>query len=211
MVDEKQCLFCRIARGEIPAKKVYEDGECVAFLDINPRNPGHALVIPRKHYETLLDMPDGETGEYFRSVKRVAGLVKNGMNAQGISISSSNGQAAGQVVAHLHFHVIPRFAAEGPPGLESMLSSKRLDDKAMDQIAQAIAKASPEPAAMQDFQPSAPQPRQPAPRPVQAESAIRAAPRPTTAMNKTEQSKKKRDGEDEEEFESIDDEISFDF
>lgn len=143
MVDSKECLFCKIARGEIPAKKVFEDNESIAFLDINPRNPGHTLVIPKTHYETLLDMPTNETGEYFKSVKAVIDLVKEGMNAQGISIASSLGPAAGQVVAHQHFHVIPRFGNEGPVGLEGILPTKRMDEKSLDQIVDVISKATP--------------------------------------------------------------------
>lgn len=138
MVSEKDCLFCKIVRGEIPSKKVYEDGSSFAFLDINPRNPGHTIVIPKKHAETVLDMDEGAAGNLFQSVLKVSKMVMNGTQAQGISIAQSNGKAAGQVIAHAHFHVIPRFLNEGPPGLESMLPSKRLDDQTLDKIAGAI-------------------------------------------------------------------------
>ncbi len=141
MVSEKECIFCRIARGEIPSKKVFEDSESFAFLDINPRNPGHTLVIPKKHAETLLDMDEEDSGVLFMNVRKVAGKVMAATKAQGISISQSNGVAAGQVVSHVHFHIIPRFANEGPPSLESMLSAKRFDEKAMDQIAASIRNA----------------------------------------------------------------------
>jgi histidine triad (HIT) family protein len=225
MVSDKECLFCKIIRGEIPAKKVYEDGASFAFLDINPRNPGHTLVIPKDHYETVLDMPDDEAGQYFRSVKKVAALVKNGVNAQGLSISSSNGVVAGQVVAHQHFHVIPRFATEGPVGLESILPSKRLDSKTMDQLAQSISRASPEarisgfgeaqmgPAAAS--RPAAgPAPR-PAPRPAtrrpepERRPSMDDVPKPTTGRP-SKKTKPKKPKEDED-FADLDDEISFDF
>lgn len=206
MVSDKECLFCRMVRGEIPVKKVYEDAGSFAFLDINPRNPGHTLVIPKRHYGTVLDMPEGEAGDYFASVKRVAAMVKKGVNAQGISLSSSNGQAAGQVVEHVHFHVIPRFSTEGPVGLEGILTTKRLDDKTMDQIAQTIGMAS--------SGASGPRPARPpaaASRPVarKAEpSPMKTAPKPTTGEH--EKAKHKKPKEDEE-FEDLDDEISFDF
>lgn len=190
MVDEKDCLFCKIVRGEVPAKKVYDDRVSFAFLDINPKNPGHTLVIPKKHYATLLDMPDDEAADYFRSVRKVAALVKSGVNAQGLSVSSSNGQAAGQVVAHVHFHVIPRFSNEGPPGLESILPSKRLDDKTMDQIAQAIGKASP---AAQSSRPA---------------SHMEAAPKPKAPA---EPKREKKAPAKQEAEESDEDGISFDF
>jgi histidine triad (HIT) family protein len=142
MVSESDCLFCKIIRGEIPAKKVYEDKSTLAFLDINPRNPGHTLVVPKKHTETLMEMGDKEAGILFQSVLKAAKMVANGAQAEGISIGQSNGKAAGQVIAHVHFHVIPRYLNEGPPGLESILPAKRLDDASMDKIAEAIKGAS---------------------------------------------------------------------
>lgn len=141
-MDQSQCLFCGIVAGKIPAKKVYEDDHVIGFLDINPRNPGHTLVIPKKHFETILDMPEKEAGRLFESVQKVAVMVKNGTNSQGLSIGQSNGQAAGQVVRHVHVHVIPRFANEGPVGLEGILPSKKIDDGSMDKIALSIKSAS---------------------------------------------------------------------
>ncbi len=137
-MDPSQCLFCGIVTGKIPAKKVYEDEHALAFLDINPRNPGHTLVIPKKHFETILDMGEKDAGKLFESVRKVAAVVMSGTSSQGISIGQSNGQVAGQVVRHVHFHVIPRFANEGPVGLEGALPSKKIDDESMDKIAQAI-------------------------------------------------------------------------
>ena len=137
---EEKCLFCGIAAGKIPAKKVYEDAKTIAFLDINTRNPGHTLVVPKKHYETLLDMPDKEAVDLFATVKKLAGQVMTAMKADGISIGQSNGVAAGQLVQHVHFHVIPRFMNEGPVGLEGILQVKKMDDKMLDQVANAIKK-----------------------------------------------------------------------
>ncbi|MBI4019686.1 MAG: HIT family protein [Candidatus Aenigmarchaeota archaeon] len=139
----EECIFCKIAKGHIPAKKVYEDESVMAFLDINPRNPGHTLVIPKGHYETLFDMPPREAAGLFERVRNIAVSVKESMTADGISISQSNGKAAGQVVPHMHFHIIPRFNSEGPAGLEGMLPVKRMEDKALDKIADAIKKAKP--------------------------------------------------------------------
>jgi histidine triad (HIT) family protein len=144
MVDPKDCLFCKIVKGEIPAKKVYEDANVIAFLDINPRNPGHTLVIPKDHHETLFDLPDADIRGYFSSMKRVAVLVRNGTKAHGISVCQNNGSAAGQVVAHLHFHIIPRFMNEGPSALEGILQVKKMNEEALDQIASAIKGASSE-------------------------------------------------------------------
>ena len=143
-MPENDCLFWKIIKGEIPAKKVYEDSNSFAFLDINPRNPGHTLVIPKKHYETIFDIPSSEAGKLFESVRKIAGMVKNGMNAHGINISQSNGKAAGQIVSHLHVHVIPRFVTEGPVGLEGVLQVKKLDEESTNKIVENIKNASPE-------------------------------------------------------------------
>jgi histidine triad (HIT) family protein len=208
MVADKDCLFCKIIRGEIPAKKVYEDAVSFAFLDINPRNPGHTLVIPKDHFETLLDMPDDQAAEYFKSVKKVAGMVKNGVNAQGLSVSSSNGQSAGQVVAHQHFHVIPRFATEGPVGLEGILPAKRLDDKTMDQLVMAISKASTESSIASPMTAGTP-PASPSPRPRPPETpSLSGVPKPTTGGPSKPRQKKPKEDKD---FEDLDDEINFDF
>ncbi len=142
-MDPKDCLFCKIVAGEIPAKKVYEDANSFAFLDINPRNPGHTLVIPKKHYETLFDMPENEAAELFKIVKKMADVCKSGVKADGISIGQSNGRAAGQIVQHLHFHVIPRFNTEGPVGLEGILPVKKMDESSMNKIVETLQKAIP--------------------------------------------------------------------
>jgi histidine triad (HIT) family protein len=137
-MTNEECIFCSITGGKIPAKKVYEDENILAFLDINPRNPGHTLVVPKKHMETLMDMDESAAGSFFETVRKVAGMVMAGTKAQGLSIAQSNGQAAGQIIPHLHFHVIPRFATEGPPGLETILPNKRMDEKTLDAIAESI-------------------------------------------------------------------------
>jgi len=157
MVDTANCIFCKMVRGEIPTKKIFEDDRTLAFLDINPRNPGHTLVIPKGHVETLMDLPDQQDEAYLRAVKRVAKQVKAGVRAQGISIIQNNGQAAGQVVAHLHFHIIPRFSNEGPLALEAILQPKKLDEKSMQQIAETIRKGSP---VLKPSEPVKPPPRE---------------------------------------------------
>ena len=134
----EECLFCKIVMGEIPSDKVYEDSEVIAFLDINPRNPGHTLVVPKKHYETIMEMPENEASELFKVVKKMAVAVKKGIKADGISIGQSNERAAGQVIPHVHFHVIPRFLSEGPPGLESILPTKKMTKEMLDQTTEAI-------------------------------------------------------------------------
>ncbi len=107
------CIFCKIVRGEVPSNKVYEDQDTIAFLDIRPNNPGHSLVIPKKHSENLYDMDDHALAAVMRSAQKVAIAVKKAVNADGINLAMNNESAAGQVVFHPHLHVIPRFAEDG--------------------------------------------------------------------------------------------------
>lgn len=102
------CIFCKVARKEVPAHVVYEDAHTLAFLDIHPGNEGHALVIPKKHFENIYSL-DGETAAaVFRTTAKVAKAVRDSMGAAGIGVYQNNGKAAGQVVMHLHVHIVPR-------------------------------------------------------------------------------------------------------
>jgi histidine triad (HIT) family protein len=105
----QQCVFCKIIAGEIPAKQVYEDDHVLAVLDINPANPGHILVLPKKHYQILSQMPDEESAYLLNIAKKLSAVIFEALGAQGTNILQRNGQAAGQEVPHVHVHVIPRF------------------------------------------------------------------------------------------------------
>ena len=105
----EECLFCKIAKGEMPAKKVYEDNDSLAFLDINPANPGHTLVMPKAHFENIFDVGEAELHKTMNVVKDIATKLKENMNATGVNVVQNNGRPAGQLVSHIHFHVIPRF------------------------------------------------------------------------------------------------------
>jgi histidine triad (HIT) family protein len=108
----EHCTFCKIVAGEEPASRVYEDDRAIAFLDIRPANEGHALVVPRSHYENIHDIPEEELAHLFTVVKKIATAVKKSTEADGISVFQNNGRAAGQIVFHIHVHVIPRFDAQ---------------------------------------------------------------------------------------------------
>jgi histidine triad (HIT) family protein len=101
-------VFAKILRGELPAHKVRETETCLAFMDIMPRADGHVLVIPKVPARTILDIPADALSDLIREVQMVAGAVKSAMSADGITIQQFNESAGGQVVFHLHFHVIPR-------------------------------------------------------------------------------------------------------
>jgi len=112
MIDH-DCIFCKIIRGEIPSAKVYETHTVLAFLDIAPVNKGHALVIPKSHHETIWDIPGWMAQDLHRAVQIVAQALKDGLNAEGVNIGMNNGAAAGQLVLHAHWHLIPRFTGDG--------------------------------------------------------------------------------------------------
>ncbi len=113
---ELDCIFCRIVRGEEEAALVYEDDTYLAFMDIQPINPGHILVLPKVHQETVFDMAPEEAGALFARAARLAAAVKEAMGADGINIGQNNGRAAQQIVPHVHVHVIPRYADDSPAG-----------------------------------------------------------------------------------------------
>ncbi len=107
----ESCIFCSIVKGEIPSTKVYEDDETLAFLDIKPVNPGHTLVIPKKHFENIHDTPDELFAKMTVAAKKVAdALIKTG--ATGVNIGMNNGAHAGQIVFHAHVHVMPRYGKD---------------------------------------------------------------------------------------------------
>lgn len=108
-----KCIFCDIVEAKIPSNRVFEDNDFLAFLDIAPVGKGHTLLIPKEHYETIMDLPDDLLKGLSVRLKQIAKSVMQAAKADGISISQSNREAAGQVVPHIHFHIIPRFAGDG--------------------------------------------------------------------------------------------------
>jgi len=119
------CEFCKIVRNEAPASRIYEDERVMAFLDIRPLNEGHTLVIPKKHYETIYNVPDEEIEHLFKVAKKVAVVVKKAVNAEGITISQHNEKAAGQDIFHLHVHIIPRYEGQKLPRYEEIPEANR--------------------------------------------------------------------------------------
>lgn len=107
------CIFCKIGRGELPAITVYEDAHTLAFLTIEPVNPGHTLVIPKAHAANVFEATPELWGQVQETVRKVAHAVERGLNADGVNINMNNREHAGQVVDHIHIHLIPRFAGDG--------------------------------------------------------------------------------------------------
>ncbi|HOV87229.1 MAG TPA: HIT family protein [Syntrophobacteraceae bacterium] len=107
------CIFCRIVAGQIPCAKLYEDEYVLGFLDINPINPGHSLVLPKRHYAVLTEVPDRELEACIGAAKRVARAVSRSVGSAGLNLLQNNGRAAGQLIEHVHFHLIPRDPGDG--------------------------------------------------------------------------------------------------
>ncbi len=104
------CIFCEIAKGNAAAELIYEDENVLSFLDVRPLNIGHALVIPKKHYENFLAVPVNELSELSVITQKIASKIVKVFNPDGFNIIVNSGEAAGQSVFHFHFHIIPRYS-----------------------------------------------------------------------------------------------------
>lgn len=112
MAYDSDNVFAKMLRGDIPAIKVYEDDDTLAFMDIMPQAEGHTLVIPKMAAETIFDLTDEASAAWMRTVRKVAAAVKSALNAPGIVLFQLNGTGAGQTVPHVHFHIIPGSIAD---------------------------------------------------------------------------------------------------
>jgi histidine triad (HIT) family protein len=130
----EDCIFCRIVGRKAPSNIVYEDDKYIAFLDAYPFSKGHTLVCPKQHGETIWDMTEAEIGELFKVASRVSRAVVAAVGAEGFRFVQNNGEAANQVVAHVHVHVIPvRMEDKGRFG-----ERKRLGAEEMEATAKAV-------------------------------------------------------------------------
>lgn len=107
------CVFCKIIKGEIPAAKVYEDDNVLAFLDIHPVNSGHTLIVPKIHSEGLLDADDEVLSQMIVATKKIAAAILRGLDYEAFNLEQNNGPIAGQVIPHLHWHIVPRKVDDG--------------------------------------------------------------------------------------------------
>ena len=107
------CVFCKIVAGQIPATKVHEDADTLAFMDIGQVNPGHVLVALKAHRENLFALDDAQAAAVFRTAARVARAVRAAFSPAGMSVYQANGKPAGQTVFHFHLHLVPRHDDDG--------------------------------------------------------------------------------------------------
>lgn len=112
-MTDPNCIFCKIIAGQVPSERVYEDNQVVAFLDIAPLAPGHTLIVPRQHCVNLLDASPEATAACLVAAPKVARAVLQATGCEGFNLAQFNGACAGQVVMHLHFHIIPRRPGDG--------------------------------------------------------------------------------------------------
>ena len=108
------CIFCKIANGEIPAASLYEDEDFNVILDLGPATRGHALILPKKHYADLFELPEEEAKKAVALAKKLLPAMKKGLKCDGIQLVQNNGEAAGQTVFHYHLHMIPTYKEDGP-------------------------------------------------------------------------------------------------
>ena len=120
------CIFCKIARGEIPCYKLYEDNDIIAFLDINPSSNGHTLVVPKEHFSSFTTCPKDILDKAFRVAQLIAQAQIAQLGATGVNVLTNVGKAAGQSISHFHIHVIPRYDNDG---LKLNFPPKKLEDK----------------------------------------------------------------------------------
>ena len=132
MADKKYCIFCKIVEGKLPCFKIYEDSDFLAFLDNRPLNPGHTLVIPKKHYKWVLDVPNID--KYFKVVQKIADAIRKTMKTEKVvSI------IFGETIQHAHIWLVPKLSNDGHPfGWLDIKNVKNFSDEEMKEIAEKI-------------------------------------------------------------------------
>ena len=112
-MKDTNCIFCKIANGEIPSKTLYEDEDFRVILDLGPASKGHALILPKNHYANLYELPEETAGEVMKLAKRMAAQMTERLGCEGFNLVQNNGDLAGQTVFHFHMHLIPRYREDG--------------------------------------------------------------------------------------------------
>ncbi len=112
-MKDVNCIFCKIANGEIPSKTLYEDDKFRVILDLGPASKGHALILPKDHYANLYELPDERAGEVMKLAKKMATQMTERLGCEGFNLVQNNGELAGQTVFHFHMHLIPRYRDDG--------------------------------------------------------------------------------------------------
>lgn len=135
---DDNCIFCKIASGDIPSATVYEDEDFRVILDLGPAARGHALILPKAHYADLCEADAAVAEKLFPLAARIGRAMKTGLGASGFNVVQNNGTSAGQTVFHLHVHVIPRY--DGGPAMVTW-EPKTADSEALNQVAESLREA----------------------------------------------------------------------
>lgn len=112
-MKKDDCIFCKLANGDIPTNTVYEDADFRAILDMGPAAKGHTLLLPKEHADNLFELPDETAAKALVTAKKIAARLKDKLGADGMNIVQNNGEVAGQTVMHFHLHIIPRYKNDG--------------------------------------------------------------------------------------------------
>lgn len=112
-MKDVNCIFCKIANGEIPSQTLYEDEDFRVILDLGPATKGHALILPKEHHANLYELPEDAAGNVMKLAKKMAGIMTDRLGCEGFNLVQNNGDLAGQTVFHFHMHLIPRYRADG--------------------------------------------------------------------------------------------------
>ena len=112
-MKKDDCIFCKIANGEIPSRTLYEDEKFRVILDLNPATRGHALIMPKDHAVNLYELPEESAGEVMILAKKIAVAMNERLRCDGLNLVQNNGETAGQTVSHFHLHMIPRYVDDG--------------------------------------------------------------------------------------------------
>lgn len=132
------CIFCKIANGEIPAATLYEDEDFRVILDLGPASKGHSLILPKKHAANIYELPDETAGKAMILAKKMAGKLTDALNCDGFNIVQNNGEIAGQTVNHFHLHLIPRYEGDG---LNLNWPQQEISVEQLEEIRQSIKKS----------------------------------------------------------------------
>lgn len=112
-MKKENCIFCKIANGEIPSRTIYEDETFRVILDLNPATRGHALILPKEHADSLYDLPENTAAAVLPLAKKLASTMSRKLGCDGLNLIQNNGETAGQTVPHFHLHMIPRYGNDG--------------------------------------------------------------------------------------------------
>lgn len=138
MAHDANCIFCKIIEGSIPASKVYEDDDVLAFLDLSQVTKGHTLVIPKDHVENIFEMSEETASTYFRKVPQIANAIKDTFNVQGVNILNNSGEVSGQTVFHYHMHILPRYGKNDGFDVKWQSNQNQYTNETLQEIAKSI-------------------------------------------------------------------------